>query len=527
MTRRGLLLAALLAADPAVAQVSHDRLQRAAAEPGNWLMYSGTYDGHRYSPLAQIDRSNVKDLKPAWVYQTSERPMETSPLVIDGILYLTEAPHIVTALDGRTGRPLWSYRRPAAVGVPGCCGPVNRGLAVLDDALFVTTYDAHLLALDLHTGRLRWDVPIAEGARGYSMTGAPLAVKDEILVGVAGGEYGVRGFVDAYDAKSGERRWRFYTIPAPGEPGSETWKGESWKTGGASTWLTGTYDPALDLVYWGTGNPGPDYNGDARAGDNLYANSLVALDADTGGLRWHFQFTPHDLHDWDANQIPVLLDATFDGRPRKLVVQANRNAFYYVLDRETGAFLRGAPFAHQTWSKGLDERGRPIALPGLEPSAEGALVFPGLAGGTNWPSPSYSPLTDLFYVHAREQEGQVFFKNDAEYEPGSSFYGGGERDVEGAEPYSVVKAIEPLTAKIRWEYALHAPATAGVLATGGGLVFSATREGYFFALDARTGELKWRFQTGAEIRANPIAFEVDRKQHIAIAAGQALFVFAR
>ena len=527
MNTRALTFAALLIADVAAAQVSYERLQHAEAEPGNWLLYSGTYAGHRYSPLAQIDRSNVADLKPAWVYQGSEKHLETSPLAIDGILYMTEAPHVVTALDGRTGRPLWSYRRPAAVGVPGCCGPVNRGLAVLDDALFVSTYDAHLLALDLHTGRLRWDVAIAEGALGYSMTGAPLAVKDEIIVGVAGGEYGIRGFIDAYDAKTGERRWRFWTVPGVGEPGNDTWKGESWKTGGASTWLTGSYDPALNLIYWGTGNPGPDYNGDERLGDNLYANSLVALDADTGKLRWFFQFTPHDLHDWDSNQIPVLLDAAFDGRPRKLVVQANRNAFYYVLDRETGEFLRGAPFVHQTWAQGLDAHGRPILVPDREPSPEGTLVYPGLAGGTNWFSPSYSPLTQLLYVDAREQQGQVFFKHEAEYKGGTSFYGGGERDVEGAEPYNVVKAIEPITAKIRWEYKLHAPGSAGVLATAGGLVFSGTREGYFFALDARTGELKWRFQTGAEVRANPIAFEVDHKQYVAIAAGQALFVFTK
>jgi alcohol dehydrogenase (cytochrome c) len=517
----------LLAAPFASAQVPYERLLGAPSEPAHWLTYSGGYPGHRHSSLAQIDRSNVKDLKPVWVYQSPEKRLQASPIVLDGILYITEAPHVVTALDGRTGRPLWSYRRPAAVGVPGCCGPVNRGLAVLDDALFFNTYDSHLVALDLRTGRPRWDIPIADGKAGYSMTGAPLAIKDKIIIGVAGGEYGIRGFLDAYDPKTGARLWRFYTVPGPGEPGHETWKGDSWKTGGGATWVTGTYDPALNLLYWGTGNPGPDYNGDQRTGDNLYTDSLLAIDADTGQRRWHFQFTPHDLHDWDSNQVPVLFDATIDGRPRKLVAQANRNAFYYVLDRETGEFLRGAPFAQQTWASGLDARGRPILLPGKEPSAEGTLVYPGLGGGTNWMSPSYDASTGLFYVHAREQYGQVFFKHEPEYTPGLSFYGGNPHDVDGAEPYGVVKAIEATTAKIRWEYKLHSAPSVGILSTAGGLVFSGTREGYIFALDAATGAPLWRFQTGGNIVSNPVTFEIDDKQHVALTCGQSVFVFAR
>jgi alcohol dehydrogenase (cytochrome c) len=524
--RTGLLL--VFAAQTVSAQVPYERLRDAASEPRNWLTYSGSYRSQRYSPLAQINRSNVKHLKPVWVYQSSEHGrMQTTPLVVDGILYITDAPHAVTALDGRTGRPLWGYRRTPAVGVPGCCGPVNRGLAVLDDALFFNTYDSHLVALDLQTGRLRWDVPIADGNAGYSMTGAPLALKDKVVVGVAGGEYGIRGFLDAYDAKTGERRWRFWTIPGPGDPGHETWKGDSWKTGGGATWVTGSYDPALDLLYWGTGNPGPDYNGDERAGDNLYTDSLLALNPDTGALRWHFQFTPHDVHDWDSNQVPVLFEATIDGKPRKLVAQANRNTFYYVLDRETGEFLRGGPFAQQTWAKGLDARGRPVLLADKEPSAEGTLVYPGLAGGTNWHSPSYSPQTNLFYVHAREDYAEVFYKHEAEYKSGTSFYGGGTRNVEGAEPYGVVKAIEPTTAQIRWEYKLHSAPSVGLLTTAGGLVFSGTREGQVFALDAKTGALLWRFQTGGALSSNPIAFEVDGQEHIALACGQSIFVFAK
>jgi alcohol dehydrogenase (cytochrome c) len=518
---RALALIALLA------QVPFARLRDADTRPADWLTYSGNYRGHRHSALAQIDTGNVAGLRVAWVYQSREAgKLETSPLVVDGIVYLTEKPHIVTALDGRTGRPLWSYHRRAPT-VPTCCGPVNRGLAVLDDALFFGTLDARLVALDLRTGKVRWEIAVADPAAGYSITAAPLAVKDEIIVGVAGGEYGTRGFLDAYDARTGARRWRFWTVPAPGQPGSESWRGDAWKTGGAPTWLTGSYDPALNLVYWGTGNPGPNYDGDGRAGDNLFANCLLALDADTGKLRWHFQFTPHDLHDWDANQIPVLIDLPVGGRPRRLVAQANRNAFFYLLDRETGAFLLGTPFAKQTWATGLDPRGRPRLAPGATPTAEGVTVFPGLAGGTNWQSPSYDPVAGLFYVQAHEDYAQVFYKQASDHQPGHLFMGGATRDVEGSEHYGVVKAIEPLTGKIRWEFQLYAPPSGGVLSTAGGLVWSGNREGTFFALDARTGAPLWHFQTGGAIWANPISFAVDGRQHVAIAAGQALFVFAR
>jgi alcohol dehydrogenase (cytochrome c) len=531
MTAATLALAVLLLEGP----VSAARLARADREPENWLSYSGNYRGHRHSPLAQITPANVAGVRPAWVYQSREPgKIETSPIVVDGIIYLTERPHVVTALDGRTGRPLWSYRRPAATGVPNCCGPVNRGPAVLDDALFFGTFDAHLVALDLQTGKVRWDVPVADSKAGYSITAAPLAVKDKIIIGVAGGEFGTRGFLDAYDARTGARAWRFWTVPAPGEPGHETWPaGDSWKTGAATTWVTGAYDPDLDLLYWGTGNPAPNYDGDGRAGDNLYSNCLLALEPDTGKLRWHFQFTPHDLHDWDSNQVPVLLDLTWKGRPRKLVAQANRNGFFYLLDRATGEFLTGAPFVKQTWATGLDPRGRPLLVAGMEPSAEGTVVFPGLAGGTNWYSPSYHPGTRLIYVQAHEDYAQVFFKrpsspSDARArEPGALFMGGLTRDIEGAEHHGVIKAIDPLTAKIRWEWPLHAPPSGGVLTTGGGLVFSGNREGMFFALDARSGKPLWRFQTGGVIWANPISFAVDGKQHVAIAAGSALFVFSR
>jgi alcohol dehydrogenase (cytochrome c) len=509
-----------------VRQVPAARLRNAAAEPHNWLTYSGNYQGHRHSALAQITPANVAGLVPLWVYQSREGgKSETSPIAVDGVVYITEKTHIATALDGRTGRPLWSYRRPKPPPVPTCCGEVNRGVAVLDDALYFCTLDAHLVSLDMRTGKVRWDVTVADYKTGHSLTLAPLAVKDKIVIGISGGEFGIRGFIDAYDARTGQRAWRFWTVPAPGDPGSETWKGDSWKKGGAPAWVTGSYDPQLNLLYWGTGNPAPDYNGDVRPGDNLYSDSVVALDADTGKLRWHFQFTPHDLHDWDSNQVPVLIDATVGGRPRRLLAQANRNAFFYLLDRETGAFLLGKPYARQSWARGLDAKGRPIVLPNTSPTDAGNLVFPGLAGATNWFSPAYDPSTGLFFVQANEDYAQVFYKHPPDYKPGSKFEGGAARDIEGSEHHGEIKAIEALTGKIRWTFKQQAPVSAGVLHTAGGLVWSGNREGWFFALDARTGKPLWRFQTGGLIWSNPVSFAVDGRQVVAMAAGQALFVF--
>ncbi len=518
----------LTTTQPAFSQVSYDRIRNAEAEPQNWLTYSGNYQSHRYSPLTQINTANVAQLKPVWVYQMRDPgKVEATPLVVDGVIYLSEKPHVVTALDGRTGRPLWTYRRTTPSDARGCCGIPNRGLAVLGETLYLTTFDSHLVALDIHTGKLRWDVVVADYKLGYTMTAAPLAIKDKIIIGVGGGEYGIRGFLDAYDAKSGQRLWRFWTVPAPGEAGNETWAGDSWKTGGAPTWVTGSYDPELNLIYWTTGNPAPDWNGDARLGDNLYSDSLLALEADTGKLRWHFQFTPHDVWDWDANQVPVLFDAVVNGKPRKLIAQANRNAFYYLLDRTTGEFLRGAAYIKQTWASGLDAKGRPIKLPNIEPSAEGTLVYPGLGGATNWYSPSFSPQTKLFYVLARENHPQYFFKADATYHAGDLFEGGGGRDLPGVEPYGVVKALDALTGKQRWEFRLHAPAMTGLMATAGGLVFGGSSEGYFYALDARTGKVLWKFMAGYQIVNNPISYAIQGKQYVATIAGQGLFVFSR
>jgi alcohol dehydrogenase (cytochrome c) len=527
--RLPLLLLAVTAASAGVApaQVSYERLRKATGEPGSWLTYSGTYAAHRFSPLAQITPANAAGLRPVWVYQVREAgQVETTPLVADGVMYVTEARSRVTALDLRTGRPLWRFEPaiPKDVKFIGF-GPGNRGVALLDQTVYVGTLDARLVALDAASGAVRWSVTVADNKLGYAITAAPLAIDGKVVIGVSGGEAGIRGFLDAYDAKTGERAWRTYTVPGPGEPEHETWVGESWKTGGGATWLTGAFDPELGLLYWGVGNPSPDWNGDSRPGDNLYTCSLLALDAVTGSRRWHFQFTPHDTHDWDANQIPVLLDATVAGRPRKLVAIANRNGFYYVLDRTNGEMMVGVEYAKQTWAKGLDARGRPLVVDGQEPSEKGTLVWPSLQGATNWFSPSYSPKTGLFYVPVREM-GSYFHKGEAAYVPGKAFLGGGETLRPGEEAYGAVRALDALSGRRLWEFRLLSPSWSGLMATAGGLVFGGTNEGNAFALDALTGRPVWEFQTGGGSAANPISFLLDGKQHVALASGQALFVFA-
>ncbi len=412
---RLLLLGVIL---PLWGQVTHERLLHPEKEPGNWLTYSGNFAGHRFSPLKQINESNASKLEPAWVYQSNSlQKFETTPIVVDGVMYISEAPSHVTALDTKTGRPLWKYRRTMAEDIRVCCGQVNRGVAVLGDLVYVGTIDAHLVALDAKTGAVRWDVTVADYRAGLSITVAPLAVKDKIIVGIAGGEYGIRGFLDAYDAKTGKQAWRFWTVPAAGDPEAKTWAGDSYKNGSAATWVTGAYDPETNLVYWGTGNPGPDWNGDVRAGDNLYSDCLLALDADTGKLKWYFQFTPHDVHDWDATEVPVLIDAEVRGRKRKLLLFPNRNAFYYVLDRTNGQFLMGKPYAKQTWATGLDDSGRPIRVPGTSPTVAGTRVWPSVGGANNWYSPSYSPDTGLLYVAARES-GAIYFFGQADFKLG-------------------------------------------------------------------------------------------------------------
>jgi alcohol dehydrogenase (cytochrome c) len=529
-TVNAILLGLWLAASSASAQVTSDRLVNASAEPQQWLMYSGAYDGSRFSPLDQINRTNVQRLTLQWVFQTGVRGRhETTPLVIDGVMYLTTPQNHAYAVDVRTGRPLWHYERSLPKQMSLCCGPQNRGFAALGDRLFMGTLDAHVVSLDARTGRVRWDIAAADADKGFSFTGAPLVVKDKIIVGVAGGEYGVRGFIDAYDAESGKRAWRFYTIPGDGEPGNDTWKGDSWQRGGAPTWVTGSYDPALNMIYWGTGNPGPQMYGANRLGDNLYSDSLVALDADTGALKWYFQFTPHDVHDWDSTHTPILFDETIGGTPRKLVAVANRNGFFYVLDRVTGAFVLGNPYTEVTWAKKeLDARGRPVLVANMEPSAEGTRVCPGGTGGTNWHSPSYSPRTRLMYFFSQEQCHT--FMSDEKLEPpyragrlfiGSAFFAVPEEHAESA-----VRGVDPKTGAVKWEFKEFADAWAGVTSTAGGLVFSGDGQGNFIALDAETGKDLWHIQLGAPIFSAAVSFSIEGRQHIAIAAGDAVFAFA-
>lgn len=509
-----------------LAQVPYERIVGARQEPGNWLTYSGDFSSHHYSPLANINRANVGRMKLAWMYQIRSRQhFEATPLVAGGVMYLSEPPSDVTALDLKTGRPLWHYRRPIPEGVPVCCGQVNRGVALLGNQIFIGTIDGHLVALDAQTGRVRWDAEVADYKLGYTITAAPLAVKGKIIVGIAGAEYGVRGFLDAYDAGTGDLAWRFWTTPAPGEAGNETWSGDSWKNGGATTWLTGSFDPQLNLIYWSTGNPGPDYDGDVRLGDNLYSNSMLALDADTGQLKWHFQFTPHDVNDLDSNQIPVLLDAEWKGKTRKLLLLANRNAFYYILDRVTGEFLHAKSFARQNWALSIGPTGRPVPNPETVPNAKGALVYPDDDGSANWFSPSYSPRTQLFYQNVREK-GAYYFKTETQYKPGQFYLGAFKRDNPNEEPYGALRALRPLSGELAWEFRTHSPPWGGLLATGGDLVFSGTMEGDFFALDAVVGKLLWRIQTGGEIWANPMSYMYQGKQYVAIAAGSALLAFA-
>ena len=509
--------------------VTYERLLGAAQEPANWLMYGGDYRSQHYSGLNQITAENVHRLRAKWIYQMHRQKVETTPIVVDGIMYVTRPPSDVIALDAETGRALWTfeYRLPSKVYT--CCGEVNRGLALLDSTLFITTLDAKLIAIDARSGRMLWKKEMADPALNYTATAAPLAIKDKVIAGIAGADAGVRGFLDAYDAKTGERAWRFWTVPVPGEPGSETWGGDSWRYGGASTWITGSYDPELNLIYWGTGNPGPDHNGDVRPGDNLYSCSLLALDLDTGKLRWYFQFTPHDTHDWDATQVPVLLDSTLSGRARKLVVVPSRNGFYYVLDRQTGEFLLAKPFVKQTWAKEIDRTGRPVLNPGQEPTLEGNdSIWPGVDGANNWMSPSYNPGTKLLYFNARE-ERRRYFKTDApEFRPGESFFGGGGGG--GArfrpeESWGKLIAMTPETGAIRWEHRILAPPWAGVLSTAGNVVFSATPSGNFYALDARNGKDLWHFNGGGRVYASPITFLSRGKQLITIPIESVLIAF--
>lgn len=515
----------LLSALPIQAQVSYQQLLGAAHEPQNWLTYNGTYNGWRYSELNQITSENASHLGLQWAFQVADLgQFETTPLVVDGVLYGTGQNDRAFALDARTGRPIWRYQRNLPDKLQPCCGMVNRGFAILGNKLFMATLDAHVIALDTKTGNLLWDTKAADSTAAYTFTVAPLVIKNEVIVGISGGEYGVRGFVDAYDANTGQRRWRFETVPGPGEPGHESWGGDSWKTGGAPAWMTGTYDPELNLLYWPTGNPSPSDYGGERGGDNLYSNSMLALDPDTGKLKWYYQFTPHDLYDYDATQVPVLLDADWEGQPRKLLVQANRNGFLYVLDRTNGKFLNAKAFGKVTWATGIAKDGKPIVNQDMVPDAKGKLVCPSALGMTNWYSPSYDPQTKLLYV-ATSNECDIFTGAPQTYRVGHDFLGSIYVPDPGVRPTGALKALDPLTGAEKWQFKYFSNPNGGALSTAGGLVFAGDSDGNFIALDSRTGKDLWHMQLGAAIYSTAVTYRLDGKQYVVIPVGSALFAF--
>ena len=505
----------------AQAQVTYEQLRQ--PDPKNWLHYSGQYHAQRHSGLKQIDAATVKDLVSAWMYHVpNARRLESVPIVVDGVMYVAY-PNSVYALDARTGRQIWEHQHEPALQK----GP-NRGVAVYGNKVYFGTPDAQLVALDARTGSELWATRIADAKDGYWSPGAPLAIKGKVIQGIAPGDHGLNGFLDAYDAETGERLWRWRSIPEPGEPGHETWAGDSWKTGGGNTWLTGSYDPELNVIYQGIGNPAPDFDGDVRKGDNLYTESMVALDADTGKLKWHFQFTPHDVHDWDAVEIPVLVDAPYQGKPRKLLVQANRNGFYYVLDRVTGEFLHGTPFIRNlNWASGLTKEGRPIRVPGIEPSLKGTKTCPATSGATNWMSPAFNPETGWFYFVAQEGCGINTKSRDTFRPGGNSFMATGYIE-SPEEPWQMyVRALDLTTGKLMWEHRQINSRRygAGVLSTAGGLIFATDDQGFLTALDARTGKPLWHFNTGEQISASPLTYAVNGRQYVAIAAGSNVVAF--
>ena len=532
---RPTILAACLAllGIPLTAQVTYERILNAAGEPGNWLTYSGSYGSQHHSSLDQINRDNVGDLELKWVFQArSLEKFEMTPLVVDGVIYVVQMPNDVVALDAMTGRKFWEYKHILDGTVNVCCGRINRGLAISGDTLYMGTIDGRLVALDARSGAVVFTKQIVDPTGGYSLTHAPLVLKDKLIVGSAGGEYGIRGFLVALDPKNGEELWRFNIIPGPGEPGHETWSGDSWKRGGGSIWLTGSYDPDLNLTYWGTGNPAPDWNADVRLGDNLYTDSVIALDPDTGELKWHFQFTPHDEWDWDAVQIPVLVDREWEGKQRKLMLWANRNGFFYVLDRETGEFLHGKNFVEVTWAKGLDENGRPIRVPGASPTPEGTRVSPAVQGGTNWYSPAYSAKTDLFYVSSWEYSS-VYHKGDPLYTRGNRYVGSVPhgvwpntmKDVAEQQGHGAIRALSPDTGDLEWEFPMTGIGESGILSTAGDILITGSREGYMLVLDSFTGKNLVSMNLGGIGSGSPITFTAGGEQRISILFGNSMFVF--
>jgi alcohol dehydrogenase (cytochrome c) len=524
------------AASVTASGVTHDRLLHSEREPQNWLTYGGGYASQRYSLLNRITRDNVRQLTLQWVWRPKYLDkMETTPLVVDGVLYTVHNSEVV-AMDAATGRAFWTFRYR----VPPESNAylmVVKGLAISGDRVFWATYDGHLIAIDAKTGTAIWNRTLLDYKKGLQLNVAPLVIKDKVILGPSTNEFGTNCWIAAYDVRSGAEVWRFNTVPGPGERGHETWPGDSWQHGGAPIWVTGSYDPDTNLTFWGTGNPNPGWNGGPRnPGDNLYADSVVALDADTGQLKWHYQFTPNDEFDWDAVQVPVLADLEWQGRPRKVMLWANRNGFFYVLDRATGQFLLGKNFVRQNWNLGFDDRGRPIRAPRARPSAEGTYIEPGTQGGTNWYSPSFSPRTRLFYVSVWDNYFAISrLAVVPPWSEGRKYMGrapaGGTTPPAPApfrteaEGYGAVRAIDPVTGEKKWDFKMVDYTESGVLTTASDLLFSGGRDGHFFALDARTGELLWKVNLAGTVASGPMTFMADGHQFVAVSADNALYVF--
>jgi alcohol dehydrogenase (cytochrome c) len=495
----------------------------------DWPTYHGMPGGNRFSTLDQITTSNVRRLAPTWMFSMpgAER-LQTTPIVVDGVMYVTNVNEVV-ALDAGSGRRIWRFQIPRTKGLAGdAAAGINRGVAVAGDRVFMTTDHAHLVALDRHTGERLWDAEMADWRMNYGATSAPLAIGGLVVSGISGGDEGVRGFLAAFDQASGREVWRFWTVPKPGEPGSETWRGRDIEHGCASTWLTGTYDAELDTLYWPTGNPCPDYDGRERQGDNLYSDSLLALDPRTGRLKWHFQYTPHDVWDWDAQQPPLLVDAAWEGRPRKLILHANRNGFFYVLDRADGRLLRATPFVKKlTWARAIGADGRPELNPNQKPTPEGVTVCPAVEGATNWFSSAFDAARGLYFVQALEK-CTVYRLVPSTWEAGTSFYSGTTRNVPGERGEKILRALDVATGAVRWELPQAGPGTSwgGVLATSGGLVFFGDDSGAFAAVDSSTGRRVWQFETNVLWKASPMTYSFDGRQYVAVAAGGSVLAFA-
>jgi alcohol dehydrogenase (cytochrome c) len=493
----------------------------------NWTSYNGDYTGRRYSSLRKITTGNVRQLREAWVFHPgNSQNLEVTPVVIDGIMFVTSANN-VSALDARTGRTLWHYERPVSSGLlDDAAAHKNRGVALWQDAVYSETDDAHLLCLDAHSGGLRWDVQFADKRKQYGATSAPLVVKDSVIVGESGGDSGVRGFLAAYDAATGKLKWRFWTIPGPGEFGSSSWPGNSYLHGGGTTWLTGTYDPELNLLYWTTSNAAPDFVGDTRPGDDLYTASVLALNPDTGELKWYFQFTPHDLYDYDATETPVLVDAEENGGMRHLLVQADCNGFFYILDRANGSFLRATPFVTKlNWARGIDASGRPMRT-GRIPTAQGTYICPGGTGATNWHSPSYNPVTKLFYVMALKSCDE-YFARARSFIHGETFYNTGTKRPPNQQSQKVLLALSVSDGQPVWRYPQvgRGDSFGGTLTTAGGLVFFGDDAESLEAVDALSGRPLWHFNTGQEFVASPMTYAVDGVEYVGIAGQSDIFTF--